>query len=500
MRSDCHFARASLAGSILEATVSGPGTGIRPPVTGDLLKPKSCRKVDSLIRRASIFTGIVDVSVRPTGPAAIHEIASVSQQLRRGGRAAMKVKTRAASLNQIPVVGGIERPDGEYLSARDAARLLGVSVQTLYVYVSRKGIRSQPIAGSRQRRYWKADIERVARREAAIPAAVGQVRQDSEITLTTDSGLFYRGHNVTDLAEHSTFESVAALLWGIRAEEAFTGSAPKVPTVFPKLHKLMAHESEINRATAFLPLFEESNPKAYDLSPAGMARTGADVLRTLAAIAVGSDRPTAEPVHQFIARHIGANALQSELIRRQLVLAADHGFEPGSVAVRALAGTGVTPWRSVIAGLTVTLGCRTRLSGWGAVSRLLAEIIASSNPAQPVVERIRAGEAVPGFHAPLHARGDPRARALFGFCATALAKDTSYQRIAEALAAAKSIQGLEPNFALAFLFVDGKTGVGPRRSLFHVGRCAGWIAHAIEQFQSGESERIRGIYKGALPA
>jgi citrate synthase len=411
----------------------------------------------------------------------------------------MNGKTRAGSVSNAAAASGIGRQDSEYLSASDAARALGVSVQTLYVYVSRKGIRSQPIAGSRQRRYWKADIERVVRREDATPPPVGQVRQDSKITLTTDSGLFYRGQSATDLAEHATFEAAAALLWGFREEEAFAAAAPKVPANFSKLHKLLAHESEINRATAILPLFEESNPKAYDLSPLGMARTGGDVLRTIAAIAVGSNRPTTQSIHEFIARHCGANTLQTELIRRQLVLAADHGFEPGSVAVRALAGTGVTPWRSVIAGLSVTLGCRTRLSGWGAVSRLLAEIIVSSNPAQPVIERIRAGEAVPGFYAPLHVHGDPRARALFGFCATALARDPSYQRLAEALAAAKSIQSLEPNFALAFLFVDCKTGVGPRRSLFHVGRCAGWIAHAIEQFQSGESERIRGVYKGALP-
>jgi citrate synthase len=77
---------------------------------------------------------------------------------------------------------------------------------------------------------------------------------------------------------------------------------------------------------------------------------------------VGLDKPTQEPIHKYIARQLGANATQAELIRRQLVLAADHGFQPGAVAVRALASTGVTPWRPVIAGLSVTLGCRKRLS------------------------------------------------------------------------------------------------------------------------------------------
>jgi citrate synthase len=389
--------------------------------------------------------------------------------------------------------------DNEYLSAKDAARLLGVSVQTLYVYVSRKNIRSQPVAGSRQRRYWKPDIERVNRRENPTLPKGGRVREDSEITLISESGLFYRGQKVDDLVQHATLDTTAALLWGFPEDDVFKTPPPKVPATFLRLHRLLAKETEINRATAFLPLFEEVNPKAYDFSALGMARTGADILRTIAALAVGFEKPTTEPIHKGIARRLGANALQTELIRRQLVLAADHGFEPGAVAVRAIASTGVTPWRSVIVGLSVTLGCRTRLSRWGAVSRLLTEIVTSANPTQPIVDRVRAGDDIPGFDAPLYARGDPRARSLLSFCATVFARDRAFQRLTQALAAAKSLQGLEPNFALAVLFVDGKVGLPPGRSLFHVGRCAGWIAHAIEQFQSGEPGRVLGEYKGALP-
>jgi citrate synthase len=411
----------------------------------------------------------------------------------------------ATKTNQGPepshgtVTGGTPDPDCEYLSAQEAASALGVSVQTLYVYVSRKGIRSQPIQGSRQRRYWKPDIDRVVGRSDRGTPVAGRLTQESKLTLITDRGLFYRGVSAAELAEHSALEAVSALLWGFQEEEIFTPTAPSVPAIYGRLNKVLAQESEINRATALLPLFEEVNPRAYDLSALGMARTGADVLRTLAAMAVGAERPSAEPIHELLGRHLGANALQTELIRRQLILAADHGFEPGSMAVRVIASTGVTPWRFVIAGLSVILGCRTNLSRWGAVGRLLAEINSSPNPTRPIVERVRAGEAIPGFQAPMHARGDPRARSLLDFCANVLAKDAAYQRLAEALCAARSMQGLEPNFALAFLFVDSKTGVGSDRSLFHIGRCAGWIAHAIEQFQAGEPERIVGVYKGALP-
>jgi citrate synthase len=325
------------------------------------------------------------------------------------------------------------------------------------------------------------------------------VATDSEITLISESGLFYRGQKATDLAEHATLETTAALLWGFPEEDVFGSVPPKAPATFLRMQRLLAGESDINRAATFLPLFEEVNPRAYDHSPLGVARTGADVLRTIAALAAGLDKPTAEPIHKLIARHIGANALQTELIRRQLVLAADHGFQPAAVAVRALASAGVTLWRSIIAGLSVTLGGRARLGGWGAISRLLAEIVASSSPTQPIMQRIRAGEPVPGFQAPLYANGDPRARSLLEFCATELAQDQAHQRLTEALKFAKSVRNLDPNFALAFLFVDSKTGLKPGRSLFHVGRSTGWIAHAIEQLRAGEPQRVLGVYKGELP-
>jgi len=41
------------------------------------------------------------------------------------------------------------------------AGALGVSIPTLYAYVSRGLIRSQGVPGSRNRRYWKVDIERL---------------------------------------------------------------------------------------------------------------------------------------------------------------------------------------------------------------------------------------------------------------------------------------------------------------------------------------------------
>jgi citrate synthase len=388
----------------------------------------------------------------------------------------------------------------EYLTATEAMEFLGVSAQTLYAYVSRKGIRSRPIPGTRQRRYWKADIEQLRQKKARVGIVHPDTKPESEITLITDNAHFYRGHSAAELAENASFETVAALLWEADEEQTFTDTPPRAPALWPRLDKLLAEESDVNRATALFPFLEEANPKAYDLSRAGMARTGADILRWLAAISVHAAKPTAEPIHLFFARELKLRPPEAELVRRMLVLSADHGFEPGALAVRAVASTGVTPWRSVITGLSAALGRKSKLANFDSISRFVGEITASSDPRAVVIRRMRESDSLPGFDSSAYPSGDPRARTLLSYCEDVFgSSDTAFRRLKEALHTVKETNHLEPNFPLACIFAATKLGLGPGHSLFHVGRAAGWIAHAIEQYQIGESRRERGLYKGPLP-
>ncbi|SEI13393.1 citrate synthase [Paraburkholderia hospita] len=52
-----------------------------------------------------------------------------------------------------------------YLSADEAAAMLGISVTTLYAYVSRGMLRSAPDANSKRRRYDADEVRRLARRK-----------------------------------------------------------------------------------------------------------------------------------------------------------------------------------------------------------------------------------------------------------------------------------------------------------------------------------------------
>ena len=387
-----------------------------------------------------------------------------------------------------------------YISADQAAAALGVSVTTLYAYVSRKKIRSLRVAGSKQRRYWKADIDRIRGVSPAPPTLrPGGLTRDTDITLITEQGPFYRGHSAVELAETCDLEETAALLWQCSAREPFGPVLPKDPPQLPVLLDLLKGGSAADRAMALFPLIELHNPRAYDLSHAGLCRTGADVLRWLAALLVEAPRPLDEPLHAMVARSAGASAEMADLIRRILVLSADHGFEPGTYAVRAVASTGVTPYRSVLTGLSVTVGRRTTSGRFESLARLLGEVAAAADPQDPVLRRIREGDDLPGFGSKLYERGDPRARAILGRMDAMYAGDRDLQKLKRAIAAVQEAKGLQPDFALTHAYLARRLGLQGRNSLFVLGRAAGWVAHAIEQYQAGGVIREPSMYTGPLP-
>src|SRR5438552_17797203 len=120
---------------------------------------------------------------------------------------------------------------GRWMSATEACAMLRVNCATLYAYVSRGRIRSQPTAGSsRERVYARDDVEGLRRRaearrdpEKAAARALqwGVPVLESSITLIDGRGLYYRGHDVVALARTRSLEEVAALIWTGRFDARF---------------------------------------------------------------------------------------------------------------------------------------------------------------------------------------------------------------------------------------------------------------------------------------
>lgn len=388
-----------------------------------------------------------------------------------------------------------------YLHADEAAKALGVSVTTLYAYVSRKQIRSERVPGSKARRYWKADIDRLRGRDVPMPESTFEtpVPAQTAITLITEKGLYFRGRSAVELAGTATLESLAALIWEVDEKEIFGVPAPGVPPLLAALQPTMQESGLSERWFASFPLIERADPRAYDLTGAGYTRTGADVLRWFAALVARASAPSAEPIHRFLAKQLRAPKGFDEVIRTLLVLSADHEFDPITYAVRATANVGVTPYQAVSAGLIASQGQRFHAERYGSCLRFLHEILTGKNGADAVIARLRSGQPLVGFGAP-RSCPDPRTEPMMTVMSHVLSRDRDFKRLLEAQQAALEIAGAPMDFFVTALFVGHKLGLaGEEHAVSGVGRIVGWIAHAMEQYLHSELVRPRARYVGQLP-
>ena len=94
----------------------------------------------------------------------------------------------------------------------------------------------------------------------------------------------------------------------------------------------------------------------------------------------------------------------ADLLRRCLVLIADHELNPSTFVARCVASTGATPYAVVVAALSALSG---RLHG-GETARaegLLHELVEGEDPMTVMAGRLARGERLPGFGQPLYFEG-----------------------------------------------------------------------------------------------
>jgi citrate synthase len=390
-----------------------------------------------------------------------------------------------------------------YLTAREAAGALGVSLTTLYAYTSRGQVQSERVPGRpRERRYHRQDIERLlarkeARRDPAEAAARGlhwgSPVLASGITLIHDGRLYYRGADVVALAGAVTLEHLAELLWDAPiGERPFAHDVPFVPAAPPT-------DSAMLRLQTMLPKAEAFDPSACDLRPWAVRKTGARILRLATAAVTGRDSNL--PVHRALqAAWAPKNPKAADPIRAALVLCADHELNVSAFTARCAASAGASPYDAVSAALATLKGSRHG-GETGRVAALFAEASNSRSARAAIAARLRRGDRVPGFGHPLYPDGDPRAALLMRLAAPGGNRDALL--LARALArAADQLLHDRPNldFGLVTLARTWRLPDDAPILLFALGRIVGWIAHIIEQYATGELIRPRASYTGPAPA
>ncbi|WP_439498008.1 citrate/2-methylcitrate synthase [Bosea sp. (in: a-proteobacteria)] len=376
----------------------------------------------------------------------------------------------------------------EWVTAQEAMTRLRLKPQTLYAYVSRGQIEARTDAvDPRRKLYRAADVARLeyrkarGRRVATIAEdaiAWGEPVLASSIATIAHGRLWYRGRDAEILAKAARLEDVARLLWAC-------GDAR-----FPTQHGPIPPGNGQERMFAVIAARAASDPVIAGRTPKALYFEAASVLDALVDAIAGS--PGEGPIHQRVACAWGCDARGAELIRMALVLLADHELNASTFAVRVTASTRASLAACVLAGLSALSG--PLHGGMSRRVRAFLDEARRDGVENAVRSRLETGAPVPGFGHPLYPEGDPRARCLL----SAFALPAEFEEVRQV---SEAITGELPNidFALTALASSLHLDDDVPFQIFAAARCTGWIAHALEQFQTGRLIRPRARYTGQQP-
>ncbi|AZO36240.1 citrate synthase [Mesorhizobium sp. M2A.F.Ca.ET.037.01.1.1] len=378
----------------------------------------------------------------------------------------------------------------EWLTREQALERLNVRPQTLYAYVSRGRIGMKPDEADPRRSQYRADdIAALATRrdrgrspQAIAESAIawGEPAIATSISTVLHGRLIYRGKDAVEFSATATLEETAGLLWASGRPVSFASLTPSAagqsgtPTAFARLSALAA----------------EGWP-SLGRRPAMLQQDGAAATSALAT-ALGAT-PGSEPVHARLAQGWSVEDDGADLIRKALVLLADHELNASTFAARVAASTGAPIAACLLAGLATLIG--PRHGGAGAAAIALVEDAERLGADEAIARWLAHDRPLPGFGHPLYPEGDPRAEGVF----SGLEIDEGLSRLRKAVLAAT---GLHPNidFALAAITRSLRLPADAPFRLFALGRSVGWTAHAIEQVTSNRLIRPRARYDGPIGA
>ena len=374
-----------------------------------------------------------------------------------------------------------------WLTAEEALAELGTKLQTLYANVSRGRIRAKadPV-DPRRSLYQESDVKRLAERHAgrrksetvaAEAIRWGDPVLTSSISTIAAGRLLYRGQDAAELSGHATLEETALLLWNAESFACTQTSTaqPASPSVQTALLALAG------RVTADLPSLGRSRP--------ALQAEACSVLSTVAdALAPGLAN---HPLHIRLAVCWGRPEA-ADCLRRALVMLADHELNASTFAVRVTVSTGAALSAAMLSGLATLTG-PLHGSAWRSVDAL-AEAASTAGAEQAIRRLLLRGSRPAAFGHQLYPDGDIRASVLLSsFDMPPVFRDV--QRAGEEMVGEK----VNVDFALAAMTAAFDLPEEAPIIIFALARTAGWLAHAMEQIESGHLIRPRARYVGPSP-
>ena len=441
----------------------------------------------------------------------------------------------------------------DWIGAAEAAQRLGIKQASLYAYVSRGVLSRRRETDGRASMFDADEVDELARKGRPRRAGGGgptEILIESALTEITSTTQRYRGYDATDLALRCSFEDVAMLLWtgslpagatgsagagtsvasaGTGAASAATGAASAAGTggTGPAVGRssdwqataealaagraaqaaLPAGTLPLERLQVIVPALAATDQFRLHLDLPAVVQAGKALVAGMAG-ALPDARQAAGPasagagaaVAARLAPKLCAGPVQPGLLRvlnAALVLVADHELAASTLAARVAASMRADPYAVVATGLGAMGGALHGGAELGA-ELMLGSASSPADAPRVVGDLLRRGEKLPGFGHFVYQDGDPRANLLLRLISE-FAPDSPQLAIAQAVTDEARRRALpEPNIEFALAVLARVAGMirGSGEAIFATGRTAGWLAHALEEYERNIPIRPRSIYTG----
>jgi citrate synthase len=350
------------------------------------------------------------------------------------------------------------------------------------------------------------------------------VAADSSICyIDGDRGILsYRGIDIHDLAENSTFEEVCFLLWegrlprrkeldGLRRSIGAERALP--PPMLELLRSLVPHLTPMDTVRTMVSALAETDPDVRDMSRPGNMRKAVRLTGQIATIVAAHHRlregkpvvetdPSLPHSEDFLRMLNGAppSAEAKRAFDMALVLHADHELNASTFAARVTAAT-LADMHSAITSAVATLKGPLHGGANEAVIQMLLEIGSLDRVDDYVRAKLARKEKIMGFGHRVYHTEDPRAthlRAMSKALAESSGQTRWYdmsRRIEKILNEEKKLNSNVDFYSASVYYM---LGIPPDvyTPIFAVSRISGWAAHVLEQYEHNRLIRPRAEYIG----